>query len=267
MTRATISPVQAGTANSPSRRRIVVGIPARYQSKRFPGKALAQLSGRPVIEHVYRRAASVPGVTQVLVATDDERIMAAVEAFGGEAVLTRADHASGTDRLAEVFAARECDLVVNLQGDEPLIRPDAIAAAIEPLALDATLEVSTLKTRIRDLGTLRSPHVVKVVTDEVNNAVGFSRRPVPPGAEVDLEQTAYFKHIGLYVYTRSFLLRFAAMPPTPSEKREQLEQLRMLDNGIRVGVVETPHDSIGIDMPEDLGRAEALLRSSPEDQI
>jgi 3-deoxy-manno-octulosonate cytidylyltransferase (CMP-KDO synthetase) len=261
--------VQAVAENSPGRRHIVVGIPARYHSTRFPGKALAELAGRPVIEHVYRQAAAVPGVAQVLIATDDERIAAAAGAFGGEAVLTRADHASGTDRLAEVFAARECDLVVNLQGDEPLIRPDAIAAAIEPLSLDATLEVSTLKTRIRDQETLRSPHAVKVVTDAAGDAVGFSRRPVPPvapGAEVDLEQTAYFKHIGLYVYTQSFLLRFAAMPPTPSEKREQLEQLRMLDNGIRVRVVETRHDSIGIDMPEDLARAEALLSSSPEDQ-
>jgi 3-deoxy-manno-octulosonate cytidylyltransferase (CMP-KDO synthetase) len=258
--------VQAGAAHSPSRRRIVVGIPARYESKRFPGKALALLAGRPVIEHVYRQAAAAPEVSQALVATDDERIAAAVEAFGGEAVLTSAAHASGTDRLAEVFQTRECDLVVNLQGDEPLIHPQAISAAIEPLFLDASLEVSTLKTRIRDMETLRSPHAVKVVTDEVGEAVSFSRQAVPPvapGAGVDLERTAYFKHLGLYVYTRSFLLRFAALPPTPSEKREGLEQLRLLDNGIRVRVVETPHDSIGIDTPEDLARAEALLQASP----
>lgn len=260
--------MQAGAAHSPSRRRIVVGIPARYSSSRFPGKALARLGGRAVIEHVYRRASVPPEVERVVVATDDEKIASAVEGFGGEAVLTRRDHASGTDRLAEVFATLQCDLVVNLQGDEPLIHPHSISAAIEPLLLDASLEVSTLKTRIRDMETLHSPNVVKVVADEQGYAVSFSRRPKPPVAPravVDLERTAYYKHIGLYVFTREFLLRFAAMRPTGGEKRERLEQLRMLENGIRVRVVETPHDSVGIDTPEDLARAEALLRSSPGD--
>ncbi|MGH9862297.1 MAG: 3-deoxy-manno-octulosonate cytidylyltransferase, partial [Candidatus Acidiferrales bacterium] len=191
--------------------RIVVGIPARYHSTRFPGKPLALLAGRPLVEHVYRRAQAVPGVDRVLVATDDPRILAAVEAFGGEARLTCAEHRSGSERLAEVFETVECDLVVNLQGDEPLLDPRAIAQALGPFASDVTLQVSTLKTRIRDPESLLSPHVVKVVTDATSFAVTFSRQPVPPvhpEAEIDLEKVAYFKHIGLYVYRRAFLLRY-----------------------------------------------------------
>ena len=251
-----------GTPEPASGRRIVVGIPARYHSTRFPGKPLARLGDRPVIEHVYRRAAAVPGVAQVLVATDDERIAAVVVGFGGEARLTRATHHSGADRLAEVFAELECDLVVNLQGDEPFLPEEAIAQALEPFALDASLQVSTLKTRLREREAVLSPHVVKVVTDEDGYAVTFTRRPQPPldpEAEFDPARMAYYKHIGLYVYTRAFLLRLAALPPTPSEQRERLEQLRILDYGIPVKVVETPYDSIGIDTPEDLARAEARL--------
>ncbi len=200
-------------------------------------------------------------VERVLVATDDARIVAAVEAFGGEARLTKSSHDSGTERLAEVIENLECDLVVNLQGDEPLLPPQAIVQALEPFYLDAELEVSTLKTRIHDRETLLSPHAVKVVTDDEGFAVGFSRAPrPPPAAGVDLAQTAYYKHIGLYVYTRAFLLRFPGLPRTPGEEHERLEQLRMLEHGIRIKVVETPHDSIGVDTPEDLARAEAALR-------
>lgn len=214
-----------------------------------------------MIEHVYRNAASVPPVERVLVATDDAGIVAAVEAFGGEARLTKRSHRSGTERLAEVIENLACDLVVNLQGDEPLLPPQAIVQALEPFYLDAGLQVSTLKTRIRDRETLLSPHAVKVVTDGEGFAVAFSRAPQPPlAAGVDLGQTAYFKHLGLYVYTRAFLLRFPALPPTAGEGRERLEQLRMLEHGIRIKVVETVHDSIGVDTPEDLARAEAVLR-------
>lgn len=245
--------------------RIVAGIPARYSSTRFPGKPLALLAGKPMIEHVYRRAAAVPEVSRVIVATDDARIQAAVEAFGGEARLTRVDHASGSERLAELVREIDCDLVVNLQGDEPLLDPRAISQALEPFSVEAQLQVSTLKTRIRDRETLLNPNVVKVVTDAAGFAVTFSRQPVPPVAseeEIDLEARRYFKHLGLYVYTRTFLLRLATMPPTPSEQRERLEQLRILDNGIPIKVVETPYDSIGVDTPEELARAEALLARS-----
>ena len=245
--------------------RILAGIPARYASTRFPGKALALLAGRPMIEHVYRRVASVAGIEQVIVATDDERIAAAVRGFGGDARLTSPTHRSGTDRLAELFAGVECDLVVNVQGDEPLIEPRAVAQALEPFLLDARLQVSTLKTRIRSLETLMSPHVVKVVTDEKGFAVSFSRKPEPPvgpGMAVDLERVAYFKHLGLYIYRRDFLLEFAQWPPTPREEAEKLEQWRMLEHRVRVKVVETPYDSIGVDTPEDLARAAAALSSS-----
>ncbi|MFQ5663223.1 MAG: 3-deoxy-manno-octulosonate cytidylyltransferase [Terriglobia bacterium] len=242
-------------------RRVVAGIPARYLSTRFPGKALALLGGKPMIEHVYRQAAAAPYVSRVIVATDDARIVVAVEGFGGEARLTRSDHASGSDRLAELVEGVECDLVVNLQGDEPLIAPRAIGEAIEAFFSDAALEVATLKTRIRDRESLLSPNVVKVVTDAQGLAVGFSRQPVPPlRGEVNLDVQAYFKHLGLYVYTRSFLLRFPYLPPTPGEQRERLEQLRLLEHGIPIKVIETPYDSIGVDTPEDLARAEAALR-------
>jgi len=242
--------------------RVIIGIPARYHSSRFPGKPLALLAGKPVIEHVYRRAAAVPGVEGVVVATDDARILAAVEAFGGDARLTRGTHRSGTERLAEVFAERECELVVNLQGDEPLLAAEAIVQALEPFSWDASLQVSTLKTRLREREWVENPHVVKVVTDAEGYAVTFTRRPLPPldpGAAFDPERMAYYKHIGLYVYTRDFLLRLAGLAPTPGELREGLEQLRILDHGVPIRVVETPCDSVGIDTPEDLARAEALL--------
>lgn len=246
--------------------RILAAIPARYGSTRFPGKPLALLAGRPLVERVYRRAAAATHVNRVIVATDDPRIVAAVEAFGGEARLTRADHRSGSDRLAELVAGLDCDLVVNLQGDEPLIDPRAITQAIHPFFLDPALQVSTLKTRIRDLETLFSANAVKVRTDAQGFAVSFTRAPDPPvpgDAEVDLEAQPYFKHLGLYVFRREALLCFASWLPTPGEERERLEQLRLLEHGVPLRVVETPYDSIGVDTPEDLARAEALLRASP----
>ena len=242
----------------------MAGIPARFGSSRFPGKPLAMLAGKPLIEHVYRRVASVAEISQVIVATDDARIVAAVEAFGGQARLTSSAHRSGTDRLAEAFASVKCDVVVNVQGDEPLLHPEAIRQALRPFFLDARLQVSTLKTRIRELEMLMSPHAVKVVTDAEGWALNFSRLPDPPvgpGMAVDLERAAYFKHLGLYAYRRAFLLEFARWPVTPREEAEKLEQLRMLDHGVRVKVVETPHDSIGVDTPDDLARAEAALAS------
>ncbi len=248
----------------PATVRVLAAIPARYASTRFPGKALARLAGMPLIEHVYRRAAAAPGVERVVVATDDARIVQAVEAFGGEARLTRADHRSGSDRLAELVAGLECDLVVNVQGDEPLVEPRAIAQALAPFSLDAALQVSTLKTRIRDPETLFSVHVVKVRTDARGFAVSFTRAPDPPlpgDAEIDLDCHPYFKHLGLYVYRRDALLRFAQLPASPGELREKLEQLRLLENGIPIRVVETEYDSIGVDTPGDLARAEALLRA------
>ena len=247
---------------------IFAGIPARYDSMRFPGKPLAMLCGHPMIEHVYRRVAQVPDVEEVIVATDDPRIVAAVEAFGGRAELTRRAHGSGTERLAELFAKIDCDLVVNAQGDEPLIDPRAIAQAIEPLLADRVLAVATLKTRIRDWEALASPHVVKVVTDRAGYAVNFFRQAIAQAegreGSANRETEEHFKHLGLYVYRRDLLLRFPHLPPSAREQAEHLEQLRLLEHGIPIKVVETPYDSIGVDTPEDLARAEAVLASDPD---
>jgi 3-deoxy-manno-octulosonate cytidylyltransferase (CMP-KDO synthetase) len=227
-------------------------IPARFDSTRFPGKALADIAGRPMIEHVYRRAASATCVHGTIVATDDLRIAQAVESFGGAAVMTRADHASGTDRIAEVAAALPCRVIVGVQGDEPLIEPSAIDAAVEPLLTDAALEMSTLSRPFADAEEFASRHVVKVVTDLRRRALYFSRAPL----------AAAQAHIGLYAYRRDVLLRLAALPPAPLEQAESLEQLRALSHGIAIQVVETRHRSIGVDTPDDLERVRQLLMAS-----
>ncbi len=236
---------------SQSHKHTVAVIPARYASSRFPGKALADIAGRPMIEHVYRRAASARHVDAVIVATDDPRIADAVTRFGGDVRLTRSDHVSGTDRLAEVATLLDCDLVVNVQGDEPLIEPDAIDAAIEPFRDDAALSMSTLCTRFVESDEISNPNAVKVVSDVRGFALYFSRSAIPhPSGRGERP----FKHLGLYVYRREFLRRIAALEPTPLERTESLEQLRVLENGFSIKVVETTHDSIGVDTPEDLER-------------
>jgi 3-deoxy-manno-octulosonate cytidylyltransferase (CMP-KDO synthetase) len=236
---------------------IIAVIPARYESTRFPGKPLAEIAGRPMIEHVYRRAAAAPSVGAVVVATDDERVRAAVEAFGGLVRMTGRHHPSGMDRVAEVAESLECELVVNVQGDEPLIEPGMIEEALEPFAADPDLEMATLRRRFDDPALARSPHVTKVVVDREGCALYFSRAPIPfsrDGAGAAL----VYKHIGLYVYRRAFLLAFARLAPTPLERAEALEQLRALEHGVRIKVVETRFDSIGVDTPEDLERVRHL---------
>jgi 3-deoxy-manno-octulosonate cytidylyltransferase (CMP-KDO synthetase) len=233
-------------------------IPARFHSTRLPGKALLDIGGRPMIEHVYRRAAAASSVTRVIVATDDRRILDAVHHFGGEAVMTAASHQSGTDRLAEVAATLECDLVVNVQGDEPLLAPETIDAAVAPFASDPALDMSTLRRRITDPAELQNPNVTKVVVDQDGFALYFSRAPIPFTRPGQPAATAW-AHIGLYVYRRACLLRVAALPQTAMERAEALEQLRALEHGIRIKAVETTHDTIGVDTPEDLGRVRALL--------
>jgi 3-deoxy-manno-octulosonate cytidylyltransferase (CMP-KDO synthetase) len=218
-----------------------------------------------MIEHVYRRAASARSVNAVVVATDDPRIAAAVSAFGGFARITRSSHASGTDRLAEVVEDLPCDIVVNVQGDEPLIEPDMIEEAIEPLEADPALHMSTLRRRITDDADYSNPHVVKVVVDRDGYALYFSRSPVPFFREAGAERVA-FKHIGLYVYRRSFLLAFARLQPTPLETAESLEQLRALEHGFRIRTVETHFDSIGVDTPEDLERVRHLVMTGADER-
>jgi 3-deoxy-manno-octulosonate cytidylyltransferase (CMP-KDO synthetase) len=238
--------------------RHVAIIPARYQSTRLPGKPLAEIDGRPMIEHVYRRACASPVIDAVIVATDDERVRAAVEAFGGLAWMTRPDHRSGSDRLAEVAAALSCELVVNVQGDEPLLAPEMIAEAVAPLAADASIPMGTLCT-VLDAGDLADPNVVKVVRDQRDFALYFSRAPIPFSRGMAGGAAAARKHIGLYVYRRQFLLEFARLAPTPLEQAESLEQLRALEHGFQIKTVETSHDSVGVDTPADLDRVRRLV--------
>jgi 3-deoxy-manno-octulosonate cytidylyltransferase (CMP-KDO synthetase) len=240
---------------------VVAIIPARFESSRLPGKALAPIAGRSMVEHVYQRASEARSVGEVLVATDDRRIFDAVEAFGGRARMTSPRHASGTDRLAEVAADLSCDLVVNDQGDEPLLHPSMIDAAIDPFQVDPDLQMSTLRRRITDPRDLHNPHVTKVVVDRDGFALYFSRAPIPFTREGCPAAPAW-RHVGLYVYRRECLLRLTALPPTAMEQSEALEQLRALEHGIRIRTVETQYDSIGVDTPEDLERVRQMMSTS-----
>jgi 3-deoxy-manno-octulosonate cytidylyltransferase (CMP-KDO synthetase) len=253
-------PVVFPTELAPSIRsaRVVAVVPARYQSSRLPGKPLAEIDGRPMIEHVYRRASEARLVDQVLVATDDERIAAAVDAFGGVAVMTRADHLSGTDRLAEVALSLESEILVNVQGDLPFIPAQPIDETITLVDSRPELGMGTLRRRLTDVAEISRPSVVKVVVDNRGDALYFSRTGLPhvrPGQPTPV----FWKHIGLYVYRREFLLRLAELPPTPLERAESLEQLRALEHGFKIGTVETTTDTIEIDTPEDLERGRRLV--------
>jgi 3-deoxy-manno-octulosonate cytidylyltransferase (CMP-KDO synthetase) len=206
-----------------------------------------------MIEHVYRRAAEARGIDAVVVATDDQRIADAVEHFGGVARMTSASHRTGTDRIAEVARELHCSVIVNVQGDEPLVAAASIAQMVDALQADATLEMTTLRTPIRREEDYASPHVVKVVVDANDNALYFSRSPIPSHREGPPTGGHYgYKHLGLYAYRREFLLRLAALPQTALERAESLEQLRALEHGHRIRAVETQYDSIGVDTPEDL---------------
>jgi 3-deoxy-manno-octulosonate cytidylyltransferase (CMP-KDO synthetase) len=242
---------------------VLAVIPARFHSTRLPGKILADIAGKPMIEHVYRRASAASLVHAVIVATDDDRIAAAVRGFGGAALMTRADHVSGTDRIAEIAAQLPCRIVVNVQGDEPLIEPETIDAAVAPMLADASLEMSTLSRRLTGVDEFRSANVVKVVSNALGDALYFSRSPipysVPSAALASSVPSAARAHVGLYVYRRETLLKLAGMPAAPLEREESLEQLRALANGIRIRVVDTHHVSAGVDTPEDLERMRSLM--------
>jgi 3-deoxy-manno-octulosonate cytidylyltransferase (CMP-KDO synthetase) len=223
---------------------------------------LADIGGHPMIEHVYRRAAAARSIGSVIVATDDRRIADAVSQFGGDARMTSSGHQSGTDRLAEVAAALDCDLIVNVQGDEPLIEPDMIDEAVAPFAADAALEMSTLRKRIDDPSERQNPNVTKVVVDDDDFALYFSRAPIPH-TRVGCPEAPAWRHVGMYVYRRDTLLRLASLPPNALEQAEALEQLRALAHGIRIKCVETACESIGVDTPADLERVRALLAAHP----
>ena len=246
----------------PARPSAVIVIPARYESSRFPGKPLARIAGRPMIEHVCERARQAPGVDRVIVATDDRRIVSAVEAFGGEAVMTRPDHATGTDRLAEVADGLTCDIVINIQGDEPLLEPAMVRQVLEALTGDPAAVMGSLRTRLVDRAEYLDPNVVKVVVDRTDAALYFSRAPVPFARETGATGAPpphAFRHIGVYSYRRAFLPVFRSLTPTPLEALERLEQLRALEHGYRIRVTETTYRSIGVDTPADLAHVEQLL--------
>ncbi|MGA9624325.1 MAG: 3-deoxy-manno-octulosonate cytidylyltransferase [Bryobacteraceae bacterium] len=242
-------------------RKILGVIPARFASSRFPGKVLAQIASKSMLQRVYERASLARYLTATIIATDDERVYEAARGFGARVVMTRADHVSGTDRVAEAASAENAELVVNIQGDEPLIDPAAIDAAILPLAHDPGIVMGTLKKAIEDPREITDPNVVKVVTGRHGDAIYFSRCPVPYQRDQARPGT-HFKHIGLYVYRRDFLLGYSALPVGPLERAERLEQLRAIENGYRIRVVETECESLGVDTPEDLERVRKLFEAS-----
>mgnify|MGYP001047578686 FL=1 len=239
--------------------RVLGVIPARYGSTRLPGKPLLDLAGKPMIQWVYERARQARLLERLLVATDDERIVAAVEKFGGEARMTSPDHPTGSDRIAEVVRDIECEAVVNVQGDEPLIDPQVIDLATQALLDDTSVSMSTLMICIGE-EEARDRNVTKVVVDGNGFALYFSAAPIPcHRAETG---HGWRKHIGLYVYRRDFLLLYPTLPRTPLEQTEKLEQLRALEHGYRIKVVETDYDSVSSDVPEDVPRVLALLGNS-----
>jgi 3-deoxy-manno-octulosonate cytidylyltransferase (CMP-KDO synthetase) len=238
-------------------------IPARFASTRFPGKALALIDGQPMICHVAERTRRAHGVGRVIVATDDERIRQAVRPSGIEVVMTRSDHPSGTDRLAEVAATLDAGVVINVQGDLPLLDPEMVERLAARMAGEPDLPMGTLATPIRDEVEWRSPHVVKVVVGQDGRALYFSRSPIPHDRDGIRrgDEPLGWRHVGMYAYRRDVLLRLAALPPSPLEEREKLEQLRALEHGIAIGVIEwmAAEPLIEVDTPEDLERARAAL--------
>lgn len=238
--------------------RFVGVIPARFQSTRFPGKPLVEICGHPLVEWVWRSTREATLLDEILVATDDETIAQTVNSFGGRVVMTRADHQSGTDRVAEVAAGVDADAFVNIQGDEPLIAAETIDAVCRAFLDFPEIEVSTARVRIPDRAQAESPHVTKVVVDRRGRALYFSRSLVPyprrPGA-------LFYKHLGIYGYRREFLLNLASLQTSALEEAEGLEQLRFLENGINIQTVEVQDDSVGVDVPEDVDRVRQLMEN------
>jgi len=247
--------------------KILAVVPARYASTRFPGKIIAPLAGKPLVVHTYERALRAKLVSEAVIATDDAKVIEAVAPFGVRAVMTRADHACGTDRIAEVAQNSDAPIIVNVQGDEPLIDPKTIDAAIQPLLDHPDIVMSTARRLIIELSHIQDPNVVKVVCDQHGLAMYFSRLPIPyirDAADRAAAPPCHWQHLGLYVYRRDFLLQYARMPQTPLEKLEKLEQMRVLENGYKIAVIDTEYEAIGVDVPKDLERVRAIMASSPE---
>ena len=241
--------------------KVVIVIPARYGSTRLPGKPLVSLAGKPMIQRVYEQARQATTAQQVVVATDDERIVKAVEGFGGEARMTRTDHRTGTERVAEVAAHVEGDVFVNVQGDEPLLDPAAVDTAVSALLEDESVHIATVVTPVRVPADIMDPNVVKAVLDFDDNALYFSRAPVPWVRDTQTKmQVRHWKHLGLYVFRRDALLEYPTLPQGELERIEQLEQLRWLENGWKIRVAEVARDAVSVDVPEDVARVEKLLQ-------
>jgi 3-deoxy-manno-octulosonate cytidylyltransferase (CMP-KDO synthetase) len=240
---------------------VLAVIPARYESTRFPGKALAPIAGKPMIQHVIDRVRQARRVTRIVVATDDDRIVRSVEGFGGQAVLTRRDHRSGTERIAEVAAQIEAAIYVDVQGDEPLIDAETIDSVVASMLEDDAVQLATPCTAITRAAEIMDPNIVKVVFDFEGNALYFSRAPVPWVREADAPVAAqHRKHIGVYAFRRDALLDYPTLPPGDLERVEGLEQLRWLENGYRIRVVESSYNAVSVDVPADVARVEELLK-------
>lgn len=240
----------------------VVGvIPARYSSTRFPGKVLAEINGKPMLQHVWERSKQALLLDDLVIAADDERIIDAAKGFGAKAVLTAKEHISGTDRICEVVNPLEVKIVINIQGDEPLVHPTMIDMVARALLDDSSVSMATVAKRIDDPPQVNDPHVVKVVVDKNNFALYFSRAAIPHLAEnSEVTEPLYYKHIGLYGYTKDFLFIYKNIPVSSLEKTERLEQLRVLEEGYRIKVIETKYDTIGVDIPQDLEKVKQYLK-------
>ena len=241
--------------------RVVGVIPSRYDSTRLPGKPLADICGKPMIQYVYERATGSKLLGNVIVATDDERIVEAVQGFGGEVALTSPDHPNGTSRVAEVARNMDTDIVINIQGDEPLIDSRMIDEVVQLLLSDPDVVTATLCSPLDDPAMINDPNVVKVVLDRHGDALYFSRSPIPYRRN-ETEDCAYYEHIGIYGFRKEFLLRYVELPETPLSRLESLEQLRILESGypIRVGVTKYPHGGPNVNTPEDLEKVREMVR-------
>jgi len=242
--------------------KVLAVIPARYASERFPGKMIVDLEGKPLVWHAYARACKAELVDEVVVAADDERIADALAPHGVNVVMTSPEHTTGTDRVAEVAAQSDAEIIVNVQGDEAMIDPRVIDETIRPLLREPDVPMSTACHVLTDPAKIADPNVVKVVRDQRGHALYFSREPIPHlrGGSAT-EGPVHFQHIGLYVFRRDFLIVYANLPPTPLEQLERLEQLRAIENSYKIAVVETDYRCIGVDTPADLEEVRALLRA------
>ena len=235
-------------------------IPARYASSRLPGKPLVEIAGKSMIQHVWERAVQTPSIDEVLVATDDQRILDAVEKFGAEAVLTSSEHKTGTDRIVEALSGRSCDWVLNIQGDEPLVLPVDLELLIQKAENTKGTKGATLIFKITDEAMLHDPNVVKVTLNQSSQALYFSRSMIPFPRSPQSSNIKIWRHLGVYLLKRDFLLQYHQWPRTPLEKTEQLEQLRILENGETLLCVEAENDGVGVDVPQDVLLAEKLIQ-------